>query len=815
MPKTAWIAALLMGLTLAACGGSDPSGAPQPPTDPRDPGNPGDPGAPGASYDARITRTELGIPHIVADDIGSVGYGYGYAFAEDNLCVLLQDLLTIRGERARHFGREGSYTIGAAGVTLGNVNSDFFWKLVANEETIGELQASANDDVAQATTGYRAGLNRYIAELEAGEHPGRHAACRDAEWLQPVTEADMYRRYYRLAIIASATQLGNEIANATPPLLSPGSGMSEAEAAAAIKRSDITADDLPIGRELPIGSNMYGLGPDATANGQSMLFGNPHFPWTGPERLYIAHLTIPGEMDIMGASLYGIPAILIGFNDQFAWSHTVSTAYRFGIFQLAVNPLNPMRYFYDGEQRDIEPVPLEIEVQESDGSITTESRTLYRSHFGPIMELEAGGIPVLGWDNTRAYTIRDANGENDRLLEQFFAWNQAESLDDFKRLQREIVGVPWVNTVATGPGQNVYYSDTTVVPNVPDELVDECRPTLLGPVVDSLVPGLPFLHGNSEDCNWRTDEDAPAAGIFGPSNLPSLERSDWVHNCNDSHWLTNPEEPLTGFARVIGAEETERSLRTRLCIRQVQDRLDGSDGRPGNRFDFETLKEVVLSSQLMSERLAREAVLSDLCDDATEPTCTVLESWDGTANRDARGAHIWREFWREAGSASNLWETPFNPADPVNTPRDLNTGSRAVANALSTAQQRITDLGIALDAPLGSLQASGVNDADGAPIPIPGGEQFVGAFTIANTDDAGLTESGYAVDYGNSYIQAVTWEDGAVRAEGFVTYSQSTDPASPHYSDFTQAYSDKDWHAFAFTREEIGARAIRDYRVSQ
>ena len=104
---------------------------------------------------------------------------------------------------------------------------------------------------------------------------------------------------------------------------------------------------------------------------------------------------------------------------------------------------------------------------------------------------------------------------------------------------------------------------------------------------------------------------------------------------------------------------------------------------------------------------------------------------------------------------------------------------------------------------------------DGAPIPIPGGEQFVGAFTIANTDDAGLTESGYAVDYGNSYIQAVTWEDGAVRAEGFVTYSQSTDPASPHYSDFTQAYSDKDWHAFAFTREEIDARAIRDYRISR
>src|SRR3546814_4631582 len=56
-----------------------------------------------------------------------------------------------------------------------------------------------------------------------------------------------------------------------------------------------------------------------------LLWGNPHFPWSGTERLYLAHLTIPGRFDIMGASLYGLPAVLIGFNDHFAWSHTVST----------------------------------------------------------------------------------------------------------------------------------------------------------------------------------------------------------------------------------------------------------------------------------------------------------------------------------------------------------------------------------------------------------------------------------------------------------------------------------------------------------
>ena len=80
-------------------------------------------------YDAQVTRTGLGIPHIKsnrADDFGSIGYGLGYSFAEDNLCVFLDDVVTIRGERAEFFGREGTYTIPANGSTANNIDSDFF-----------------------------------------------------------------------------------------------------------------------------------------------------------------------------------------------------------------------------------------------------------------------------------------------------------------------------------------------------------------------------------------------------------------------------------------------------------------------------------------------------------------------------------------------------------------------------------------------------------------------------------------------------------------------------------------------------------------
>ena len=72
----------------------------------------------------------------------------------------------------------------------------------------------------------------------------------------------------------------------------------------------------------------------------------------------------------MGASLYGVPAVLIGFNEHFAWSHTVSTAYRFTFYELTLNPLDATQYLYDGEMRDMEASDVSIDILEDDGTST-------------------------------------------------------------------------------------------------------------------------------------------------------------------------------------------------------------------------------------------------------------------------------------------------------------------------------------------------------------------------------------------------------------------------------------------------------------
>ena len=79
----------------------------------------------------------------------------------------------------------------------------------------------------------------------------------------------------------------------------------------------------------PFGSNATAIGGDDTTTGRGELLGNPHFPWRGRYRFTQQQLTIPGQYDVAGASLIGSPVVNIGWNKDVAWSHTVSTAYRF------------------------------------------------------------------------------------------------------------------------------------------------------------------------------------------------------------------------------------------------------------------------------------------------------------------------------------------------------------------------------------------------------------------------------------------------------------------------------------------------------
>src|SRR5262249_3716630 len=104
------------------------------------------------------------------------------------------------------------------------------------------------------------------------------------------------------------------------------------------------------------GSNMWAIGKGRSASGNALLMGNPHLDWSGSQIWCEAHLTVPGKMNMYGATLIGSPVITVGFNEHLGWSHTVNLHDSEDVYELTLDPKDPSKYVYDGQ-----PVPLRRE----------------------------------------------------------------------------------------------------------------------------------------------------------------------------------------------------------------------------------------------------------------------------------------------------------------------------------------------------------------------------------------------------------------------------------------------------------------------
>ncbi|RKG61383.1 acylase [Corallococcus sp. CA054B] len=758
------------------------------------------------SLSATVRRTAHGIPHVLADDFAGVGYGYGYAFAQDNFCALMDALVTVNAERSRYFGPDGTY-LAALGSQYNNLKSDFFYQAINDDGTVEALLAKPpplgpSQDVRELVRGYTAGINRYLTETGVDGLPDPR--CKGAAWVRPITERDLYRRYYQLSLFASSLFFLDALVDAKPPSLLPDGTLPLPLPAPATLDRKV----FPSSETLGLGSNAFGLGTQATRNGKGMLLANPHFPWEGSERFYEAHLTVPGKLNVSGVSLLGVPAILIGHNETLAWSHTVSTAYRFTPFELKLIPGFPTKYLYDGQIRDMTTRTVTVQAKAADGSLTPRQHTFYRSHLGPMMEYPSG---LMTWNGLTGYAFHDANASNLRLLDAFFAMDRAANVDELRTAQATWQGIPWVNTIATDAQGRAYYADMSVVPHVTDAKLARCVLSPI-PLLVLASAGLPVLDGSRSDCALGSDADAVEPGIFGPGSLPHLTRADYVTNSNDSYWLPNPAQPLTGFPRILGGEKNVRSLRTRLGLKMVQGRLAGTDGLEGQGFTLEQLQTVMFNNRNYSGELLRDAAVAlcrrtpfvlmpDLTFEDLRPACPVLAAWDLKGDLDSRGELLWRVFlFTAVGATGGPYLVPFNANDPVNTPRTLNTLNPQVAQALGTAIRTLRERGIALDATTGSVQGKRKN---GIFYPVHGCAHDEGCFNqIANQ----LAPDGtYEPVLGSSFVMAVSFTDAGPVAKSVLTYSQSTNPASPWFADQTAMFSQKQWVDRRYTEAEIAA----------
>lgn len=786
--------------------------------------------APAATpYKAKIRRTAYGIPHIEARNYQGLGYGYGYAIAQDNICVLAETYATVDAERARWFGPGGSYLQRGNGFEANNLDSDFFFQQIIDSGVIDKLLAQPppnglQPSAKQVVRGYVAGYNKYLADV-GGAAGVRDPNCRGKPWVRPISEKQAYRRFYQLTLLASGDVAIEGIAQARPPGAGGGGPLPGLPL-------DIPSTARGLAENLPIkaaGSNAVAIGREGTRDKRTgLLLGNPHFPWLGPERFYQAHAKIPGKIDVSGAALFGVPAVLIGTTKTMAWSHTVSTAFRFTPYQLTLAPGQPTTFLRDGQPVQMQGREVTVQVPadgqpctSNDCRVEPQRRTLYTAPgIGPVLT-ELAGIP-LPWTPTTAFAMRDANANNFRVFNHFFDTNRAKSARQMLDILERYQGIPWVNTIVADRGGDALYADIGAIPNVTNAKAQECN-VALGQATFQLL-GLPVLDGSRSACDWDVDPTAAEPGLFGPKSMPRLLRADYVTNSNDSYWLSNPKAPLEGFPRIIGDERTARTLRTRIGLLMTQARIDGSDGLGPAGFTRADMQNMVFSNRQYGGELTRDAAVQ-MCrsfPSGRAPTsngsvpvanaCDVLAAWDLRENLDSNGAILYRRFLTRALNAnSSPWSTQFDVADPVNTPRDLDTSNPEVQRAFGDAIEDLNGAGIPLDAPVGLVQKT---TRGGRTIPIHGGTgdpngQF-NAISAPFVPRQGFDD----VQHGSSFVQVVGWNrrSRCPDVRTILTYSLSTDPTSPHYADQSDLFSRKRWVRGLFCARDVqrGTKSTTD-----
>jgi acyl-homoserine-lactone acylase len=815
------IARAILVVVLPAAAACAPSGAPAPPV-----GSPvqvASEGARGAGYEATIRRTGFGVAHIEAPDLGSLGFGEGYAQAEDHLCSIADQVVRARGERAMYLGR---------GDGDRHLASDLTMRALRVPERAAEMLATQPAEIRDWLAGFAAGYNRYLAETGSDAVPGW---CRGQDWVVPISAADLAAYHRLLALVIS--NFAGAIATAQPP----GPAAAGPAGAARSTHPDAAAAGQAAASGIPgarwTASNAWALGRELTEGGRGMLLANPHYPWIGSNRFWEKHLRIPGDLEVYGVNLLGVPGVLVGFTAGVGWTHTVSAGTRYTLYAVELVPGDPTRYRYGGEERAMRPLEVVVAVR---GEAEPVRRTLWSTHHGPVMS-----TAQMQWTDQRAFALRDANEDNDRLAAHILAANRASSLADLQRAHAEHQALPWVNTIAVSPDGVAWYMDAAATPHLgAHALADWLRRRESDPFTRQLwQSGMVLLPGSDPRSEWQGLE-AGGRGIVPFRDLPQLERTDYVFNANDSFWLAHGDTMLEGaYSPLHGEQRAPVSLRTRNNILHLSNATPDRPAGAHGRFSLRALQHAILSNRSLAADLLAPALV-ERCSATPRvavdggvvelvEACAVLAAWDHRFDLESRGAVLFREWIGQYSPADlqgsgALFAVDFDPADPVNTPRGLAAGGLALEN-LAKAVAVLEGRDLALDAPLGELQYA----PSKLPrrIPLHGGngswegllnlmQGATGATTLEPVlvtprvqGSRFLTHAGYPVLHGTSFLMALEFTDDGPQAMAVLTYGQSGDPESEHFADQTLLFSRKEWRPVLFTPEAIAAGTRRQYTV--
>jgi penicillin amidase len=162
--------------------------------------------------------------------------------------------------------------------------------------------------------------------------------------------------------------------------------------------------------ERAVGSNNWAVAPTRSASGATLLAGDPHLQLTLPAIWYEAHLNVPDMLDVYGATLLGVPAIVVGFNRDVAWSFTNNSADVIDYYRETVDiPEAPGATQLDGGWVAVERT---VETYRDRLGNVIARDTILTSHRGPLFRDDRGWLSMRWLALESSGTVRAVGGLN-------------------------------------------------------------------------------------------------------------------------------------------------------------------------------------------------------------------------------------------------------------------------------------------------------------------------------------------------------------------------------------------------------------------
>ena len=654
-----------------------------------------------------ILWDSYGIPHIFAESSERLFYAFGWAQARNHGDQILRLYGEARGRAAEYWGEE-------------NLRSDWWVHVNGVPERGRAWYKNQSPEFSKYLAAFAAGINDYASA-------NADAISDEVEVVLPVSPAD---------VLAHCSRVFDFYFVSNP--------QSVAGAANSLDGK---------------GSNAWAVSPARSASGNAMLMGNPHLPWSGFYLFTEAQLVSP-DIDAYGATLIGMPALGIAFNDNLGWSHTVNVMDGYDLYELK---LSGGGYLWDGAVRAFETDTVMLKVRQAGGAMREEPLPIRRSVHGPVV-IEKG---------SRAIALRVAGLDRAGIGEEWWNMGRAKNLDEFK-IAIGALQIPLFTVMYADKDGHIMHFFGGTVPK--------------RPAGDWNWSGV--VPGDISKTLW--------SDIHTFGELPCIidPPGGWLQNANDPPWTTTfpPAIDPGDFPPYMSPRFMHfRAQRSAKLLMEDESITFDELVRYKHSTRVETADRI-LDDLLPAAREYGDEIIKDAVD--------VLEKWDRNVNAESRGAVLFEAFFNEMGRRRWKSGTPFaknwSESDPLNTPDGLSDPDSAVYS-LALAAMQVKSHYETLDVSWGEVNRFRRGEIN---LPGNGGPQSLGIFrNIAyEPDEENVRKAGG----GDSFIMAVEF-GYPVRAQVALGYGNASQPGSPHISDQIEFFAKKELRPVWRERREIEA----------